>query len=109
LYISKNIIDGRNYYDLCFKSAVSNRVANLLDGKKLPYMKCGINDKNEITINTGILAELYKHGVTRDQLPNLKTLADVMNAEYSRNENGAIIKVTMPQISSYFYTLGDDT
>ncbi|MFL6382853.1 MAG: hypothetical protein ACJ72S_16430, partial [Nitrososphaeraceae archaeon] len=78
------------------------RVANLLNGKKLPYMKRSRNDENIVIINTGILAELYKHGVTRDQLPNLKALADVMNAEYSRDENGMIIKVTMEQISNYF-------
>jgi hypothetical protein len=84
------------------QAAVSNRVANLLDGKKLPYMKRSRNDENKVIINTGILAELYKHGVTRDQLPNLKALADSMNAEYSRDEKGAIIKVTMDQISNYF-------
>jgi hypothetical protein len=36
------------------------------------------------------------------EVPNLKALADVMNAEYSRDENGMIIKVTMDQISNYF-------
>ncbi|MFL6315591.1 MAG: hypothetical protein ACJ73C_02480, partial [Nitrososphaeraceae archaeon] len=84
------------------KESVSHRVANLLDGKKLPYMKRSRNDENKVIINTGILSELYKYGVTRDQLPNLKALADVMNAEYSRDENGMIIKVTMEQISNYF-------
>jgi hypothetical protein len=55
------------------------------------------------------LAELYKYGVTKDQLPNLKALADLMNAEYSRDEKGAIIKLTMDQISNYFDTVeGDD-
>jgi hypothetical protein len=38
---------------------------------------------------------------TRD-VPNLKALADVMNAEYSRDEHGMIIKATMDQISNYF-------
>jgi hypothetical protein len=32
-----------------------------------------------------------------------------MNAEYSKNEHGAIIKVTMDQISHYFDTVeGED-
>jgi hypothetical protein len=32
-----------------------------------------------------------------------------MNAEYSRDENGVIIKVTMDEISNYFDTVqGDD-
>jgi hypothetical protein len=72
-------------------------------------MKRSRNDQNTVIINTGILNELYKHGVTRDQLPNLKALADVMNTEYSRNEDGVIIKITMDQISNYFDTIeGDD-
>jgi hypothetical protein len=87
------------------KDAVSNRVANLLNGKKLPYMKRSRSDENTVIINTGILNELYKYGVTRDQLPNLKALADVLNVEYSRNEHGAIIKATMEQINNYFDTV----
>jgi hypothetical protein len=91
------------------REAVSNRVANLLDGKKLPYLNRSRSDENRVIINTGILNELYKYGVTRDQLPNLKALADVMNGEYSRNENGMIIKVSMDQISNYFDKVeGDD-
>ena len=91
------------------KETVSNRVANLLDGRKLPYMKRSRSDGNQVIINTGILAELYKYGITRDQLPNLKALADVMNAVYSRDENGMIIKITMDQISNYFDEVaGDD-
>jgi hypothetical protein len=91
------------------KEAVSNRVANLLNGRKIPYMKRSRSDDSRIIINTGILSELYKHGVTRDQLPNLKALADLMNAEYSRNEHGAIIKANMDQISNYFDTIeGED-
>ena len=60
------------------KQSVANRVANLLDGRMLPYIKRSSSDDNKVLINTGILAELYKYGVTRDQLPNLKALADVM-------------------------------
>jgi hypothetical protein len=76
--------------------------------KNLPYVKRSRNDENKVIINTGILSELYKYGVTRDQLPNLKALADVMNAVYSRDENGAIMKVTMDQISNYFDTVEGD-
>jgi hypothetical protein len=91
------------------QESISYRVANLLNGKKLPYMKRSRNDENKVIIYTGILPELYKYGVTRDQLPNLKALADSINAEYSRDEKGAIIKVTMNQISNYFDVVeGDD-
>jgi hypothetical protein len=70
----------------------------------LPYMK---RDKNneKIIITTGILPELYKCGVTRDQLPNLKALSDDLNAEYSRDSNGVVIKATMQQIEQYFDTI----
>jgi hypothetical protein len=68
-------------------------------------MKRSRNDENKVIIDTRILSELYKHGVTRDQLPNLKALADVMNAKYSRNQNGAIIRASIDQISNYFDTV----
>ena len=42
------------------------------------------------------------------EVPNLKALAEVMNAEYSRDENGMIIKVTMGQISNYFDAVEGD-
>jgi hypothetical protein len=90
------------------QESISNRVANLLNGKKLPYMKRSRNDQSIVIINTGILNELHKYGVTMDQLPNLKALSDVMNAEYSRNEDGMIIEVTMDQICSYFDTVEGD-
>lgn len=86
------------------KQSVTNRVANLLDGRKLPYIKRSRSDDNKVLINTGILAELYKYGVTR---PNLKALADVMGAEYSRNDNG-VVKDTMAQISEYFDSTKED-
>jgi hypothetical protein len=40
---------------------------------------------------------------------NVKALADVVNAEYSRDENGMIIRIRMDQISNYFDTVeGED-
>ena len=51
-----------------------------------------------------VVAHLSYSGV-----PNLKALADIMNAEYSRNEHGAIIKVAMDEIRNYFDTIeGED-
>jgi hypothetical protein len=102
-----------NKYDIFDQShiqdAVSNRVFNLIDGKKLPYMKRSKKDQNRVIINTGILSELYKHGVTKDQLPNLKALADEMGGIYSRDDYGAILKLTTDQIREFFDTIkGDD-
>jgi hypothetical protein len=48
------------------QESISNRVVNLLDGKKLPYMKRRRNDENKLIIYTGILPEISKYGVTRD-------------------------------------------
>ena len=39
------------------------------------------------------------------EVRNLKALADVMNAEYSRDEKGMMIKINMGQISNYFDTV----
>lgn len=102
-----------NKYDIFDQShiqdAVSNRVFNLIDGKKLPYMKRSKKDQNRVIINTGILSELYRHGVTKDQLPNLKALADEMDGIYSRDDYGAILKLTTDQIREFFDTIkGDD-
>jgi hypothetical protein len=39
-----------------------------------------------------------------------KALANVMNAAYSRDEKGMIMRISMDQISNYFDTVeGDDT
>jgi hypothetical protein len=47
-------LENFNTHDIFEKSeirmSISSRVANLLDGKKLPYMKCRA-DKNKIIIN----------------------------------------------------------
>jgi hypothetical protein len=49
---------------------------------------------------------LMNNGVTLiGEVPNLKVLADVMNAEYAKNEHGPLIKVAMNQISNYFDTV----
>jgi hypothetical protein len=64
-------------------------------------MKRSKKDENKIIINTGILAELYKYGLTDEQLPNLKALADELKAVYDRDTYGAIIKATFDQIKGY--------
>jgi hypothetical protein len=101
-----------NKYDIFDQSdiqdAISNRVANLLNGNKLPYMKRSRKDPNTVIINTGILSELYKYGLNDEQLPNLKALADELKARYDRDENGAIIKATFEQIKDYFDTIEGD-
>jgi hypothetical protein len=54
---------------------ISDRFVNLVDSNLLPDVKRARN-KN-IIIHKGILVELYKYGLTNEQLPNLKALTDV--------------------------------
>jgi hypothetical protein len=54
---------------------------------------------NEVFVVVGAHPSCQKSG---------KALANVMNTEYSRDENGMIIKVTMDQISNYFDIEGDE-
>jgi hypothetical protein len=95
-----------NKYDIFeesdIKKAVSNRVVNLLNGNKLSYMKRTRKDENKIIINTGIINELYKHGVTKSQLPNLKALADHMQATYTHDKKSNVITLTTSQMERYF-------
>lgn len=49
----------------------STRLTKLLDSNRLPDIKRHKTDKDTIIIYNGILEELYRLGVTKDQLPNL--------------------------------------
>jgi hypothetical protein len=61
---------------------------------------------NFVVVYDGIVVAYLSYS---GEVPNLKALADIMNAEYSRNEHGAIIKVAMDKISNYFDTVeGED-
>jgi hypothetical protein len=104
-YRTKEEAKAYNRYDIFeeshIKESVSNRVANLLNGNKLPYMKRSRKDSKTVIINTGILNELYKYGLNDEQLPNLKALADELKAVYDRDTYGAIIKATFDQIKDY--------
>jgi hypothetical protein len=53
-------------------------------------------------IYRGILVELYKCGVTNDQLPNLKALADYIGASYRKSHGNKVVACTAPQLAEYF-------
>ena len=61
---------------------------------------------NDIIISKGLLAELYRLGVTKDQLPSLKVLSDCMDASYRRSNTGNfVIKCTAKLLGEYFDTV----
>ena len=79
-YIDENINSALAYWrtvnatiEITQYSTMSFRLEQLADGNFLPDVKKTQN--GEIIIRKGILLELYKHGVTKDQVPNLKALA----------------------------------
>ena len=64
--------DGEEDDVLPLPKVTSSRLVKLIDSNLLPDIKR--SPSKDIIIRKGLLVELYKHGVTREQLPNLKAL-----------------------------------
>ena len=80
---------------------ISERLVKLVQSNLLPDMR--FSDRNlAVIIKTGILTELHSRGVSKDQLPNLKALADYMNADYRTNQGKRVIIADKAQLSAYF-------
>jgi hypothetical protein len=80
---------------------ISNRLVDLAKSNLLPDIKyaskkCGVN------ISTGILNELYSRGVTRDQLPNLRALADYMKGKHTKYSGKNVVFADMDTLTDYF-------
>jgi len=58
-------------------------------------------DTDCIAIDTGILSELYSYGITKEQLSNLKALADYMSTKYRKSDGKMIIEITNKQLRMY--------
>lgn len=82
---------------------ISDRLVKLAESNLLPDVKKS-KTNFEVIIRKGILTELYNHGVTRDQLPNLKALADYMKANYRKSDGKMVIAATMAELTAYFDT-----
>ena len=80
---------------------ISGRLVKLAEYKSLPDMRY-IAINRELIIYKGILAELYNYGVTRDQLPNLKALADYMKADYRKIGGKMVVAVDIARLTAYF-------
>ena len=82
---------------------ISNRLTKLIDSNLLPDIKRAQND--DIIIRKGILVELYRCGVTRDQLPNLRALNDYLGLppeNFKKSHGNKVVTCTGSQLSDYF-------
>jgi hypothetical protein len=85
---------------LALPKEISSRLVKLVDSNLLPDIKRAQN--KDIIIYRGILVELYKCGVTNDQLPNLKALADYIGVSYRKSHGNKVVVCTAGQLEEYF-------
>ena len=78
----------------------SLRLVKLIDSNLLPDIKRA--PSGDMIIRKGLLVELYKYGVTREQLPNLKALADYMSASFRKAHGNKVVNCTGAQLEMYF-------
>jgi hypothetical protein len=86
---------------LALPKEISSRLVKLLDSNLLAADVKRAQNEN-IIIYRGILVELYKYGVTNDQLPNLKALADYIGASYRKSHGNKVVVCTGAQLAEYF-------
>jgi hypothetical protein len=84
---------------------ISDRLVKLAESNVLPDIKYTRNF--EVIIRKGILTELYNHGVTKDQLPNLRALSDYMQADYRQSHSKMVVAATVAKLSKYFDESGE--
>ncbi len=60
-----------------------------------------------VIIRRGILEELYKLGVNKDQLPNLQALADYMGGEFRKSMGNKVVDCNDAVLSTYFDKVED--
>jgi Bifunctional DNA primase/polymerase, N-terminal len=90
---------------------ITKRLIALAKNNLLEYVKyvakSGVK-KEGIRFSTGILSELYSHGVGKDQLPHLTTLANYMKAEYRKSDGKNIIFAEVETLEKYFDPKDDE-
>jgi hypothetical protein len=85
---------------LALPKEISSRLVKLVDSNLLADIKRAQN--GNIIIHRGLLVELCKYGVTNDQLPNLKALADCIGASYKKSHGYKVVVCTAAQLAEYF-------
>ncbi len=81
--------------------AISDRLIKLVKNNLLPDIKRRPQIWSCI-IHKGLLQELYRYGVTSDQLPNLKALADYMGADFKKSMGNKVVSVNDATLTKYF-------
>ena len=97
----KNTTDLTNGY----KTATA-RFKHLAQNELIPFAQI-LRDRrgkelDSTIINTGILTELFKYGVNKEQLPSLKALADSMGANCRQSHGKWVIEVSTKRLDEYF-------
>jgi len=92
--------------DLC-KSSCYERFDTLVSRKLLPFCKeAKGKTTHELTgdyaFGSGIVDELYRYGITSEQLPNLKAFSDVFGGEVVKSHGKKITKVSKAQLQRIF-------
>ena len=108
-YIDVNFRNALNYWQrteaaedkaLGLPKETSLRLVKLIDWNLLPDIKR--SPQGDIIIRKGLLVELQRCGVTREQLPNLQALRDYMGADYRKVHGNWVINCTGTQLADYF-------
>ena len=107
-YIDVNLRNALSYWQrtessadlLLLRKETSLRLIKMIDSNLLPDIKR--SSQEDIIIRKGLLVELQKCGVTREQLPNLKALADYMNASFRKAHGNKVVSCTGGQLADYF-------
>jgi hypothetical protein len=95
---------------LTLPNSISDRFVKLIDSSLLSDAK-RLEKSKDIILRNSILVELYKYGVTRDQLPNLRALNDYLGlpSENYRKVHGGykVVSCTGAQLTGYFDKVED--
>lgn len=83
---------------------ISGRFIKLAQNNLLPDVK---HSPYRVIIRRGILEELYKLGVSKDQLPNLQTLADYMGGEFRKSYGNKVVDCGYATLATYFDRVDD--
>ncbi len=126
-HLEESIVDAKEAVQTAVESMAINQMKNLrgineLDKYKTPFLRFdhlatnkllpfakrlkekgqGDNLTKFYEINSGILAELCNYGITKEQLPNLKALADYMHATYHKSNGKMVLQIHEKELKAYF-------
>jgi hypothetical protein len=95
------IRDGESWVYPKQPEEISDRFIKLVKNNLLADVKRSALNFSCI-IRKGILEELYRCGVTKDQLPNLRALADYMGADFKKSMGNKVVSIDDAALSKYF-------